>query len=390
MTVSRELETAVLMWGDRHIPASAVLDACKALEAHPAVDGVLFPDQLVNFLAKQVWTPENTPLAAFLGDPDSHSDAFTLAAWCMGSLPTLNVHLTTDSVRRAPSELIQAMLTLAHITEGRATFQIGGGEVKQLGPFGHPTNQGMSRMKDLCELFTRVLESDQPIDYEGKRWTWKQAFLGAAKQHRPSLWALGAGPQLVDYATTYADGLAVVVPMAWPTAEIAAGQIAAIRRQVEEKGRDPELFRIGLWTGTIMHEDPEYLERAIVNPVIRFFTGTCGRIDTKTWREEGLPLPLPDGWSYYQHLLPHGMDDAFVEEIVAAVTVAHVRQSWFIGTPMEAAAQSQPFIDAGADWVMPIDYAPLVGPIEEGAESLRRSCEYCAAVRARNAAQTAV
>lgn len=380
----RRVETAVLMWGDRHVPAAAVLDACKALEAHPAVDTVLFADQLVNMLPKQLWTRENTPLAALMSDADSHSDAFTLAAWIWASVPTLNLHLTSDSVRRSPSEFVQAMLTFAHITEGRATFQVGGGEVKQLKPFGHPLNQGMSRMKDLFEIYTRFLDSDEPIDYGGKRWTYEQAFLGAAKEHRPELWALGAGPLLIDYATTYADGLGVVVPMAWRSPEVAAEQIASIRRQVEEKGRDPEHFRIGIWASTLMHEEPAYIESVLANPIIKFLTGCYGRIETKMWKDEGLSIPLPDGWTYYKDFLPHAMDDGLIEDVVAAVTDEHHYKSWFIGTPQQAAALTQPYIDAGADWVMPLDYAPIVGDLAEGAESLRRTIEFCGAVRALN------
>jgi phthiodiolone/phenolphthiodiolone dimycocerosates ketoreductase len=382
--MTRNVETATLMWGDRHMPASAVYETCRFYESHPAVDGVLFPDQLVNFFAKQLWTLENTPLAAIMADPDSHSDAFTLAAWAINAAPTLKLHLTTDAVRRAPSELVQSMLTLAHITEGRATFQIGGGETKQLTPFGFPDNQGMSRMKDLFEIYTRLWSSDQPIDYEGKRWKYEQAFLGGAKGHQPEVWALGSGPMLIDYATTYIDGVAIIVPMAWPTAEMAAENIAKIRKQVEEKGRDPEKFRIGLWMGSLIHEDQNYLDRAIANPIIKFFTGACGRIETGMWEQEGMPLPLKDGWTYYKDLLPHAMDDKLVYDLVGAVTDEHVLKSWFVGNPEETAAQSQAYIDAGADWVMPIDYAALVGGPEEGAAALARSAEYCAAVKANN------
>lgn len=384
------VETAAVMWGDRHMPASAVAEACKALEASGAIDSVLFADQLTNLIPTQLWTPENTPLAALMGDPDSHSDAFILGAWVHAAAPGLKLHISTDSVRRSPSEQVQAMLTLAHITEGRATFQVGGGEVKQTKAFGHPANQGMSRMKDLFEIYTRFMSSDAPISYEGRRWTYDRAFLGAAKQHRPELWALGSGPQLIDYATTYADGLGVVVPMAWTSPDAAATEISAIRRQLVDKGRDPDAFRIGMWFSTLMHENRGYIEQALENPILKFMTGIFGRIETDLWRAEGLPLPLPDGWTYYKDLQPHAMDDELIRDVVAAVTREHHELGWFIGTPGEAAAKAQPYIDAGADWVMPIDYMPLVAGPEDGANGLRRTIEFCAAVRAANSAAAAV
>lgn len=62
--------------------------------------------------------------------------AFALAVYVYASTPGMNPTLLTDSIRNGPAQLVHSMLTLAKITEGRATSLVGAGEVKQCNPFG--------------------------------------------------------------------------------------------------------------------------------------------------------------------------------------------------------------------------------------------------------------
>ncbi|MEZ0365802.1 LLM class flavin-dependent oxidoreductase [Mycobacterium sp. pUA109] len=375
------LETCVGVWTDRHFPADTLALQCRALQDSGVVDGVLIPDQLAGFIPRQLWTPENTPMAAVIGDPDSAMDAFMVAPYVHAAAPKLNLHLTTDSVRHGPAELIQSMLTLAHLTGGRANFQIGGGEAKQLAPFGHPTNQGMSRLRDLLRIYRAMLEHDGPFDYEGKRWTFNRAFLGGARQHLPTVWGLGGGPQLTDYVTSWADGLAVAIPNALTTPEAVHEAVTGIRRQVDAKGRDPASFRIGLWATVLMHSDPAAIERACHNPVMKFVSAATGRVESRQWEEEGLGLPFPPGWTYFKDLLPYATPDELVNAIVAATTEKHVRKAWITGTPGEVAEQIVPYLEAGIDWVMPIDYLPIVGDPADAPSSVSWMVELCSALK---------
>ena len=161
------------------------------------------------------------------------------------------------------------MLTLANITEGHASFHIGGGEAKQCQPFGHKRSEGLSRMEDLFRIFHALWESDGPIDFAGKRWRFEKASIGNAKPHRPRLYGLGGGPQLLDHTTSYADGLAVACPSVWPTAERFADARAEILREVERKGRDPGQFRFAVWFPVMLARDQQQLEHALGNPIVR-------------------------------------------------------------------------------------------------------------------------
>ncbi len=375
------LETCVGMFPDRHVPVSMLREQCKVLETHPGVDGVLLPDQLASFVPQQLWKPEYTPMAELIGDPDSLHDAFSLAGYVAAVAPSLKLNLTTDAVRRPPAELVQSLLTLSALSESNVNIQIGGGEYKQTQPFGHPTNQGMSRLSDVLQIYRRFMDSDEPFDFEGRRWNLKQAYLGGAKQFRPEVWGLGAGPMLLDHVTSWADGLATSVPSAFASPDRVGTAIAGIRKQLEKKGRDPEKFRIGLWFSVLLHEDDTQLERAFNNPLVKFVSGAMGRIDTRLWHEEGLGLPFPDGWTYFKDLMPYGMKDSLVDDIVAAVTPKHMERAWLLGSPEDVAKQVQPYLEAGVDWVMAIDYRPVVGAPEDAAAAATRGADLCAAIK---------
>lgn len=370
------LKTGISVWGDRHFPAQNIADSCRALVG-AGVDAALIPDQITNFIPRQLWTPENAPMAAFIPDVDSHSDALMMAGYAAASTSGLEIHVSTDAVRRPPVETVQALLTLANMTEGRAVFQVGAGEIKQSKPFGHPTNQGISRMDDLFQIYRRFVESSQPITFKGRRWELDRASIGSARTHPAQLWALGGGPMLSDYATSYADGIILAVRANAATPESTAARVEDLRAQVAAKGRDPQSFKIGVWAGVMLHEDSGYIDRAFENPILKYMTGTLGRIEPSAWQAESLPVPVPENWAYYKDLLPYEMTDDHVKSVVATVTRDHCDRAWFHGSSISVAQQIQPFLENGVDWVVPIDYLGMVGGPEEAQASFARSIEVC-------------
>ncbi|MDB5976853.1 MAG: luciferase family protein [Nevskia sp.] len=379
---AKPVEVAIALWGDRHLPVSAVAAQARALEASGVVDGILLADQLVNFIPQQLWTPRNTPAASFLGDPDSHSDAFTLAAYLSALTPSLSLSVSTDSVRRGPAELIQTMLTLADITQGRVTFHIGGGEVKQCKPYGHKRSQGLSRMEDLFKIYKSWSEDHGPLTHQGNHWSFDKATIGRAMPHKPRIWGLGAGPKLIDHATTYCDGLAATCPPVWGGPEAFGKARAEILEQVRRKGRDPSKFNTAVWFPVMLTENPEQVQLALANPLVKWMSGIFGRIDAKLWREVGLESPIPEDWNYFTHFLPYDTPQSFIDSVLAKTTDEHVRQGWLIGTPKEVAAMIQRYIDAGADWVCPMDYLPLVLDPSEAEAAFARSIELCRLIKA--------
>lgn len=215
-------QTSAFLWGDRYFPPAAVAQQAKALQDSGVVDFMSQSTQLGSFITPQLWRAENAPVAALLRDPDSLQDAFLMTAYSHAAAPELGISLLTDGLRIGPAQLTQMLLTLAQIAEGRMVVHVGGGEVKQTGPFGYQRSRGIKSLADFAQIFEKFCTSGGPFDFAGNHWTMTQAFLGSARPHRPRIHAMGSGPMLIDVATSYCDGLSSAAPCAWGTPEEAA------------------------------------------------------------------------------------------------------------------------------------------------------------------------
>jgi phthiodiolone/phenolphthiodiolone dimycocerosates ketoreductase len=268
------------------------------------------------------------------------------------------------------------MLTLANMTTGDVAVQVGGGEVKQCQPFGHNRAQGMSRMEDLFRIFRALLDSGgAPIDFDGRRWTFERASIGGGMGKRPKVMGLGGGPMLIDHSTSYADGLATTCPPVYAGPDEFAAARKQILEQVEAKGRDPAAFEFAVWFPALIAADRDQLEQHLDNPLIKWLGAVFGRIETTDWAKIGLESPFPPEWRYYSDLLPQATTDEFIAEVLDKVTRDHVLAGWVCGTPAEVAATVQGYIEAGADWVCPMDYLPIVLDPSEAPAAFARSLE---------------
>jgi phthiodiolone/phenolphthiodiolone dimycocerosates ketoreductase len=378
MANPKTAEVAAIVWGDRNQPASLVVAQARALQQSGVVDTILFSDQLVNLIPPQLWTPENTGMASELRDPDSHPDPFVMSTYASAAAPELKMVVSTDAIRHGPAELMQTMLTMANVTEGKSCFHIGAGEAKQCKPYGWKRSQGLGRLEDLFQIFHKFWETDGPIDHDGRYVKFEKAYIGCGKPYRPEIWGLGGGPQLLDLAFTYADGMAATAPCLWTTAEHAHDDITRMKTIIEAKGRDPEAFGFGIYCPVLVHDDEQVLDRLMDNAIVRWLAGIVGRIHGTAWHDEGVEPPIPDDWTYFQKMIPYNMDDAFIAEVVEKSTRKVVEKGWFYGTPETVGRALSAYVDAGVTWVLPCDWTPLVLDAADVAENqLRRNIEIC-------------
>ncbi|MFM2100028.1 MAG: hypothetical protein RLZZ366_1567, partial [Pseudomonadota bacterium] len=232
--------------------------------------------------------------------------------------------------------------------------------------------------EDLFRAFHAFLDTDGPIDMDGNVWKLQKAYLGAAKKYRPKIWGLGGGPKLMDLSTTYCDGVSAAAPCVWAAPEQAREEIAEIKKTLVAKGRDPEQFGFGIFCPVLLHEDKNVIDRALDNPLTRWMTSTYGRINPADWAKEGLESPVPLDWTYYMKMLPYDTSAEFREEVLRKSTRQTAEKGLFAGTPAEVAAILQKYVDAGVNWVLPVDYMPLMLTPEDAATALNRSIEVCA------------
>jgi phthiodiolone/phenolphthiodiolone dimycocerosates ketoreductase len=367
-----KLRTAVPIVADRHLPAGAFAQTARAIADSGVVDDIQVWDQLTSWFPQALWTADRTPLATMMPDCDSFPDAFAMAAYGAAAAPGTGLVLSSDSVRRGPGELVQSMLTLANVYEGRAIFQIGAGELKQTQPFGYKRSQGIKRLEDLYEIFHRLWETNGPVSYEGHFTKVDTAWLGKAKNHRPQIWGMGGGPRIIDLATSHADGFVTMAPMVWNSPEEVAENIAAMKRDLVDKGRDPEQFGFGIWSPLLIHEDANVIDRALDNDLFRWVTAIIGRINQGDWADIGLESPMPADWHYAMKLLPLKVGEAEAMEIVGRTTREQSEKTWLYGTPDQVAEQLKPFVEAGVTLVCLLDMLPFALELEDAMGAIAR------------------
>jgi phthiodiolone/phenolphthiodiolone dimycocerosates ketoreductase len=388
-TESSSFETSLVMWGDRNAPASVAAQTARAIEASGVVDRLALSDQLLNFFPRPLWKPEIMPMASVLPDPDSIQEAWTTAGYILHAAPSMGLTLLSDSIRRGPALFVQAMMTLANMTEGRAMFQIGAGEVKNITPYGYK-RRGLGMMEDLFRIYREVIESQgEPFDFEGKFTTIKQATLGGAQQFKPQLWALGEGRQLIENATSWADGISSVAPVKYQTADDIIARREKVQRMLIDKDRDPDTFGFGMLAACLIHPDENVIDRALENPAIKWFSGISGRIGAENWRKAGVASPVPEDWNYYAHMKPYATPDSFVEDVITKTTRKHCELAWIHGTPDQVAEQLSAVVDAGVDWLGIVDYMPSLLPLEEAGGAFENSIDVFRQLKARTPAGAA-
>jgi phthiodiolone/phenolphthiodiolone dimycocerosates ketoreductase len=370
------VEVAWLVETHRSVPPQAVAEMVKGLEASGVIDDFWTFDQLSSWLPRAIWTPDVVPGAAYVSDPDSYADPFITAAF-ISAATRLGVAVSTDAIRRGPAELMQAMITLASATEGKAKLLLGAGEVKQCAPFGYRRSEGLARLEDVFRLARLLLEADEPFDFDGTFWQYRQAWIGGAVPHRPRLLALGAGPKLIDLALRYGDGIVAACPHGFTSPEAWGAEVERCKAELDRLGRDPDAFTFGFVCVGAFHDDQAVLEGVLDNELVRYMAALFGRLQMADWAAAGFDPPMPFGWHYAIKLLPLVMTPEDVREITTRVSSEMAKAGLVVGTPAEAAKTLRPYIDAGATWVAPFNLTALVLPVEEAAAAMESTLELC-------------
>ncbi len=213
--------TALPFDNHRTTPVSAIPPYVGFME-QANIDYFWLWDELSGWFPGNLWKPETAPMAAVM-DGNSTYDPFVEAAFAIAANPKINLRLSTDAIRNGPAELMRKLYTLQGSTEGQVVLALGAGELRQARPFGYKRSEGLSRMEDLLKLSHLLWEADEPFDFEGNHWTFKNGFIGATKPaKRPQIWALGGGPKLLEMAAKYCDGLEAAIPQTMRTPSASA------------------------------------------------------------------------------------------------------------------------------------------------------------------------
>jgi len=363
--MDNQVETAVAYWASRWLPLKMAGAYARELEQSGVVDGMVVWDFATNWWPRVLWNSDVTPMVTQIPDLDSMPDGFLVSAAAQVSTDRFNFGVSSDAIRRDPPELMQAMLTLASAGEGSPRLLLGAGETRNITPFGRKRSVGLKRLEDALRLFRIWQQAEGPIDFDGRFWTMRDAWLGRAGMNNPpKFFAMGGGPKLVSLAAELADGIVTGSPFVFPRTADYAQFVAEVTSAIQRHGRAVDEFTFGLYHVLFLVDDhAEFLDN-LDHPLLKWWAVTGGRFNQADWKHEGIDPVLPIEWHYANDMLPAGMTLEETYAIIDRVPPEMVEKSFVWGTPEEVAAHLNDFTEAGCRYHLLADLSPGLVPTD--------------------------
>ncbi|HET9972600.1 MAG TPA: LLM class flavin-dependent oxidoreductase, partial [Streptosporangiaceae bacterium] len=322
-------------------PASAAVKLAQRAEAD-GFDAIWWPDHLMGWHPDSLWTPDLTPLAASQANPHTYFDPLVMMGAIGAQTTRLRVGVVvTDLIRRHPAVLAQAMLTLDHLTEGRAVLGLGSGEQLNIKPYGLPWDKPVARLAEGIDVIRRLWRAEGPVDFEGRFFHLRKAVLGLSPfGAEPPIWTAAHGPRMLELTGRQADG--------WLPTKMTSDQYAASLKTIETAaagaGRDPGAITPGMLGYVLVGPDEETVRRLTEQPLVR---ALCVLLPASVFRALGVEPPLEGAGSGFHDFIPTEIGREEALRIVAAIPPAVVRHYAFCGTPEQVAGQLREYAAAG-------------------------------------------
>ena len=206
-----------------------------------------------------------------------------------------------DCVRRPPYVQALTMLTLDHATKGRTVTILGAGEQKQMRAYGFKRLGASDKMWDTVHICKKFFESDEPVTYEGRKYSVDRAMLALQPygETPPQIWIAGSGDEVFHLAGGVADGWTTYGPPGvHGSPDKLKEEIDRVHTEAREAGKDPEDVAICLQVMTMLHPDPEVIDRLRDQAHVRWMSQMV-LPTSNMYKEWNLgPHPMGDDWSY--------------------------------------------------------------------------------------------
>jgi phthiodiolone/phenolphthiodiolone dimycocerosates ketoreductase len=184
------------------------------------------------------------------------------------SMMTKKVTLGTavsDSNRIHPAVLAQVVVTLDHISNGRAILGLGAGEAMNLDPYGIPWNHPISRLEEAIKIL-KALWTKESFNFNGRFFKLKNAFLmpKPVRKPHPPIWIAANSPRSMEITGEYADGWIPIGSILPPN--LYAEKLKFIQNMAKKAGRDPECIEPAVFIHTVINKDFEIAKKMIELP----------------------------------------------------------------------------------------------------------------------------
>ena len=309
-------------------------------------DSFWVADHLNSVLPPSMWKPEYVGAAKIIPKMDAHVEPWTMLGYLAGhnklGRMTLGVAVT-DTGRRNPAVTAQAVVTLQHLTRGRAILGIGTGEREGNEPYGVEWSKPVSRFEEAMATIRALWDSNgELVSRESPFFPLHNATFALTpfRGNWPEIWIAAHGPRMIRAAGKYGDG--------WfpgtTRADEYAKQLNDLRAAASDGGRDPmSITPAGIrfiLTGRAQDEIDEILDSNLV----KLFVLNSSAED---WERHGAQHPMGPEFKGVQDLIPQLIDEETALKYTAMAPRGLVKELFAVGMPDEVVDQLAMFRDSG-------------------------------------------
>ncbi len=306
-------------------------------------DGVWWPDHLMGWHPDSMWNEDFTPLAKYQQSSHVYVDPYPMMS-AVG-MQTENIRVgtcVTDLLRRHPASVAQTMLTLDHMTKGRAILGVGSGEQLNIEPYGIEWSKPVGKLAEGLEVIRRLTTAgSETVDFEGEHFYLKDAVMGLDPygDTPPEIWLAAHGPRMLGLTGQYGDG--------WLPTKMAPEDYTrsrdAIYASAKEAGRNVDHFTPGMLGYLLIGPDEESVQRLLASPMVRLL---CILLPNWVYENLGVPPPLGDAGGFHD-FIPSRVSRAESDRIVEAIPPKVSKYYAFAGTPDQVAEEIATYQKAG-------------------------------------------
>ena len=163
----------------------------------------------------------------------------------------------TDAVRRHPSNIALASITLDRVSHGRGTLGIGAGEAHNLKDFKIQWHKPVGRFEEQLQVIKLLFGSspDHRVNFKGEFYQLEEACLQAKSIRKPAppIYMAAGAPRTLALCGKYGDGW---IPIGY-TPELYAEHAKAIKASMKENGRTDENFNYAVDIDVYFSDDAE-------------------------------------------------------------------------------------------------------------------------------------
>ncbi len=319
-------------------PADRAVSMARRNEAD-GFDAVWWPCHLMGWHPDSVWTEDLTPLAAVQPNPHVYFDPLIMMGAVGAATERIKLGVVvTDLIRRHPAMAANMMLTVDHLSQGRAIFGLGSGEAMNLTPYGLPFDKPVARLAEGIEIIRRLWAADGPIDFDGQFHTLHHAVLGLSPYNgvAPPIWTAAHGPRMLELTGRLADG--------WlPTkldVDVYRSSLERIRSSARESGRDADAITPGILAYVLVAPDQATLERMQQQPLLR---ALMVMLPPEIYRKLGVQPPVAG----FHGIIPAAVEREEALRIIDGIPPKVVDYYTFCGTPEQIADEVAEYHKAG-------------------------------------------